>query len=96
VDTFQRNYFNDQTKYQFLLSRLRDKKDDVLAQREILGVLVRAIESDNDLMETAVKDEATRLLLELVRELKEPCEEIEQNCRIGLGELRTIVINGYC
>jgi hypothetical protein len=68
------------------LNRLRDKKDDIVSQREILGVVVRTIEDDHHLMEPAIKEEAIKLILELQRELKQPCSELEDNYRLALGK----------
>lgn len=64
-----------------------DKKNDTYAQRELLGGLVRTLENEHHLMETLVKDEATRAILELQREMLEPkCPEMEEECRLGLGK----------
>lgn len=90
---FQRKYFSDQSKYNFLLDRLRDKKNDMSVQNEVLGVLVRTIEEEHSFMEVAVKDAAARAILEIQNELNGPrivnfapsYKEIEENCRLGLG-----------
>lgn len=59
----------------------------MFAQREILGVLVRTIENEHELMETVIKDEATKAILEIQREMQEPkCKEMEDDCLLGLGE----------
>lgn len=50
-------------------------------------MLVRTLEQEHHLMETLVKDEATRAILELQREMLEPKSiEMEEDCRLGLGE----------
>lgn len=67
---------------------MRDQGPDPSAQREILGVLVRTIENEHHLMDTLVKDDATKAILDIQSELKEPpCKETYENCRLGLGEL---------
>lgn len=74
-------------RFNYLLNCLRDKKHDTFTQREILGVLVRTIEHDYHWMDNFVKTEATELILDLQSSLKEhKCQEIEENCRMGLGE----------
>lgn len=74
------------------MNRLRDKKDDINVQREVLGVLVRTLESEHHLMEQATKDDATQVLVELQTLFLEPKNEIEdirvlieEDCRLGLG-----------
>lgn len=85
---FQRNFYSDQNKYHFLLNRLRDKRKDINAQREILSVLVRTIENEHQTMETLVKDEAVIAILEVQQDTREQhCPIIEDDCRLGLGEL---------
>ena len=84
---------NDQSRYHFLLNRLRDQKPDIAAQREILGVLVRTIEDEGHLMEAFIKDEAVNVILELQQALKDfegTCPELQADCRMGLALL------GYC
>lgn len=51
-----------------------------------MGVVVRTIEDEHALMDPVVKDEATKLILELQRELKQPCDELEENYRLALGK----------
>lgn len=79
--------YNDQSKYHYLLNRLRDQKHDALATREVLGVLVRTIENEYQVMENLIKDDAISLLVELQQDLHDhQCPDIEGNCRMGLGE----------
>jgi hypothetical protein len=59
----------------------------VCVQREILGVLVRTIEEEHELMDDIVKEDATKLLVDIQKKIQEPkCNETEENCRLGLGE----------
>lgn len=88
---FQRNLYNDQSKYHYLLNRLRDQKKDIHATREILDVLVKTIENEYQVMENLIKDDAISLLVELKQDLHDhQCPKIEGNCRMGLGNYRFI------
>lgn len=81
---------NDQSRYRYLLSRLRDNRQDINAQHEVLGVLVKTIESEYHLMENLVKEEAVNVILEVQQNIKDvegTCPELEGNCRMGLGKL---------
>lgn len=72
-----------------MLNRLRDQRQDLLVQKEILDVLVKTIENERHLMETIVKDECRDVIIEVQRAVKEfegNYPEIEAECRFGLGE----------
>jgi hypothetical protein len=69
------------------LNRIQDKKDDVNVQREILGVLVRTLEEDHHLIDDLIKEDATKLIVDLQKSFEGKCSEIEETCRLGLGKL---------
>lgn len=59
-------------------------------QREILGVLVRTLEEDHTFIDDLVKEEALKSILEVQKNYEFKCNEIAENCRLGLAIL------GYC
>lgn len=62
------------------------KAMDSIAREEVGVILVLIIVYALILL-ISMSLQATRLLLELQRDLKEPCKEIEENCRLGLGKI---------
>lgn len=72
-----------------MLNRLQDKKDDIDVQREILGVLVRTLEEDHHIIEDDIKEDATKLIVEIQKNYETKCNEIEETCRVGLCNSRS-------
>lgn len=70
-----------------MISKINEKRNDLNEQRQLLEVLVRTLENERQQMDPLVQEMASNLLQDTLGETKEVrCNEIDENCRLGLGK----------